>query len=59
MSRSRYRPQQLSTPGWWNRVFNNIPKKREAQRLAREAVKGADLDALMWPADKKPHQYYW
>lgn len=46
-------------PSWWNRIFNNRPKKREAHKLEREASKGADLDSMMWPADKKPNKYYW
>lgn len=47
-------------PGWWNRQFNNQPKRTQSARLCRAIVKGrVDAEAALFPLAMKPNTYYW
>lgn len=48
------------SPSWFNREFNNVPKRREAARLCRDIVAGRrESDVAIFPLEAKPNLYYW
>jgi hypothetical protein len=49
----------MSTPSWWNRLFNNIPQRRKGRAWERKVlVEGVDeTDPPNF--SKRPHHYYW
>ncbi|VGQ13073.1 hypothetical protein SB5439_05137 [Klebsiella variicola] len=47
-------------PAWWNREFNNRPKRSEARQLCKAIAAGRkDADAAIFPLEHKPNYYYW
>lgn len=49
----------MSTPSWWNRLFNNIPQRRKGRAWERKVLV-EDLDETDPPHfSKRPHSYYW
>lgn len=47
-------------PSWYNREFNNRPKRKEANQLCRQIVTGdREADAVLFPDAIKPTAYYW
>lgn len=47
-------------PAWWNRQYNNRPKRKEARALCRDIVRGdRDPEAAIFPHGTKPCAYYW
>ncbi len=46
-------------PAWWDIVFHRRPARRRAARLLSAIYRGADPEAVAWPVNKKPHQYFW
>lgn len=62
MSRSTYRPSHYfggAGPRWFRNRTVTRPQRREAQRLARAIVTGADPDALQWLPWNRPRVYWW
>lgn len=65
MSDNKRHAWRMSTPRWWRNVTTNRPLRRQAQRVARRAVKlGTDIDLheeeqeeLDLPSKVRP--YYW
>lgn len=48
------------SPSWYNRMYNNQPKRTEARALCRDIVKGRrEADAVIFPHAVKPNLYYW
>lgn len=47
-------------PGWWTRLFMNVPKRRRNKHVARGVLRGGDPDGTAYPlGNRKPHKYYW
>lgn len=46
-------------PRHWDKVYHIRPARREARRLEKEVLRGADPDNMVWPDGQKPHIYYW
>lgn len=46
-------------PAWWDIVYHRRPTRARAAAIERKVLKGADADAVVWPVNKKPHNYYW
>lgn len=46
-------------PRWWEVVFHTRPNRRRGRVAEIKIMKGFDPDAVLWPVEKKPHQYYW
>lgn len=48
------------SPGWWNRFYNNRPKRKAANRLCRQIANGTvEADLAMFPLNRKPYYYFW
>lgn len=48
------------SPGWWNREFNNVPKRIEARGLCRDIAAGRrEAEEVIFPLETKPTLYYW
>ncbi len=61
MSRShKRRDRRMTTPMWWNRLMNNLPKKR-SDKMKLEAIRKGhiDPDGVVFEHPKRPHLYYW
>ena len=63
---SKYRYRRLpyynwlgSWPRWHDIIFHTRPRRRQTKACEIKAIKGYDLDAILWPLEKKPHIYYW
>jgi hypothetical protein len=49
-----------STPGWWNRLFHNRPRRRAEKVLLQRIKHNPSLsDLAIWPVGRKPHWYFW
>lgn len=62
MSRSRYRPRRYiggAGPRLWRNTHTNRPLRREWQRIARNAVRGAELDDIALTPTNRLRPYYW
>lgn len=47
-------------PAWWNRMYNNRPKRKEARALCRDITAGRkEAEAVIFPLATKPNAYYW
>lgn len=46
-------------PRWWDKMFHTRPRRSAVRALEREALISDEVADLIWPLDKKPHQYYW
>lgn len=63
-ARSRLWPDEFNMmsnwPRWHDILFHNRPRRRDERRLARLIqFDRLDAEATVWPAEKKPHSYYW
>lgn len=53
-------PQRLSiTPSGWNILHHSRPRRRLNTKLAHGIKTGLDPEDIAWPAEKRPHRYYW
>jgi len=48
-----------SWPAWHDRFFHTRPRRRKDSVCEIHVLRGCDVDDLVWPLNKKPHQYYW
>jgi hypothetical protein len=48
-----------SWPRWHDIIFHTRPRRRRTKACEIMVMKGYDLDAILWPLEKKPHTYYW
>lgn len=49
----------MSTPSWWNHLFNNIPQRRKGRAWERKVLV-EEVDETDPPNfSKRPHRYYW
>jgi len=60
-----YRPpapfyDTTKSPSWFNRMYNNRPKRKEARALCRDIAAGRkDAEAVIFPLATKPNDYRW
>jgi hypothetical protein len=45
-------------PSWHNRMFNNVPARRQTKSELRKAVRGQE-EGFDFPNWKKPYNYYY
>jgi len=56
----RTAPERLSTtPSGWNILHHSRPRRRLNAKLTHAIKAGLDPDDIAWPAEKRPHIYYW
>ena len=47
------------SPGHWNILFHNRPRRRRDRENCRKAMHGED-ERIVWDlGNRKPHHYYW
>lgn len=49
----------MSEPGWWTHATVIQPARIKTHRPEHDIVRGCDVDLLLWPDCKRPHDYYW
>lgn len=48
-----------SNPRWHHLLANKRPQRRRIKAVERAALKSDVPEALVWPVDRKPHDYFW
>lgn len=48
-----------TTPSGWHILHHSRPRRRLNTKLAHAIKAGLDPDDIPWPADRRPHVYYW
>lgn len=50
----------MTTPMWWNHTKNVVPARRVNKALCKAVAKyPSKADAVLWPLQTKPQQYFW
>ena len=46
-------------PRWHHLLADKRPQRRRTKAVELATLKADDPDALVWPLDRKPHNYFW
>jgi len=49
----------MNEPGWWTHTTVIQPARIKTHRLEHRILRDCDVEVLIWPDCKKPHDYYW